>query len=240
MTINFLGTRGNIQHRNKAHAMHSSLLISRGGKRVMIDAGADWLGKVEAIAPDAIVVTHAHPDHVGGLLMGAPCPVYASEDVWEGIRRYPIEHRNIVHPRVPMQLFGITFEAFPVAHSLRAPAVGYRISADKSCVFYVPDVADLPVRDEALRGGHLYIGDGATIQRSMARLRGDALIGHASIHMQIAWCREAHVPRAVFTHCGSQIVKSDDESSLKKIRQVEAAQHVDVSIAQDGMALEMP
>jgi glyoxylase-like metal-dependent hydrolase (beta-lactamase superfamily II) len=37
----------------------------------MIDCGADWLGEVDRVAPDVIVLTHAHPDHAGGLRKGA-------------------------------------------------------------------------------------------------------------------------------------------------------------------------
>ena len=33
----------------------------------MIDCGLDWLGKFEKLQPDAIVLTHAHPDHAWGL-----------------------------------------------------------------------------------------------------------------------------------------------------------------------------
>ena len=35
----------------------------------------------------------------------------------------------------------ISFEAFAVEHSLRAPAVGYRIRSGRITAFYVPDLA---------------------------------------------------------------------------------------------------
>ncbi len=52
MKLTFLGTRGEIEART-----------------------------LERQRPAAIVVIHAHPDHAWGLRDGAPCPVWATEDV---------------------------------------------------------------------------------------------------------------------------------------------------------------
>src|SRR5262249_17907880 len=54
-------------------------------------------------------------------------------------------------------LDGITFEAFPVEHSLRAPAVGYRISTGRTRLFYVPDVVAIRNRRRALQDVSLYV-----------------------------------------------------------------------------------
>jgi hypothetical protein len=55
----------------------------------------------------------------------------------------------------------------------------------------------------------VYIGDGATLTRSLIRRRAGTRIGHAPVARQLHWCYEARVQQAVFTHCGSQIVRSD-------------------------------
>lgn len=89
MKLTFLGTRGNIDVRSEVHHMHSALLVEYYGERVMVDCGEDWGCKIDEIGPDAIVLTHAHPDHAGGLKDGAPCPVYATEESWEDIDTYP-------------------------------------------------------------------------------------------------------------------------------------------------------
>src|SRR5438874_2077480 len=70
MRLTFLGTRGEIEARTRRHRMHSSLLVSYRSAKVMIDCGLDWLGKFERLHPDAIVLTHAHPDHAWGLKNG--------------------------------------------------------------------------------------------------------------------------------------------------------------------------
>ena len=82
MTLTFLGTRGEIDVRTRRDRRHTSTLVSHGGSHVMIDCGTDWLREVHRLAPDAIVLTHAHPDHVDGLRNGSPCPVYAPPTVW--------------------------------------------------------------------------------------------------------------------------------------------------------------
>jgi phosphoribosyl 1,2-cyclic phosphodiesterase len=84
------------------------------------------------------VLTHAHPDHAWGLKNGAPCRVYGTEQTWHRLKSFPLPDRALVEPRAPFCIHNIVFEAFPVEHSLRAPAVGYRITAGRTSIFYVP------------------------------------------------------------------------------------------------------
>jgi hypothetical protein len=43
-------------------------------------------------------------------------------------------------------------QAFPVDHWLRAPAVGYRITAGCAAIFYAPDLVSIVDEQEALSG----------------------------------------------------------------------------------------
>jgi phosphoribosyl 1,2-cyclic phosphodiesterase len=205
----------------------------------MIDCGADWLKAVKRVAPTAIVLTHAHADHAFGLAHGAPCPVYATEETWSIISRFPIDDRRVVKPRVPFAIGGVPFEAFAVQHSLRAPAVGYRVSAGRRSFFYVPDLAAIEEQRAALRGVDLYIGDGATIVRSMVRMRDHIPIGHASIVAQLGWCKAEGVARAVFTHCGSGIVSAETRRVETRVKQLGKAQGVETRVAYDGLTLSL-
>jgi len=205
----------------------------------MVDCGADWLGRLEVVAPTAIVLTHAHADHAAGLAHGADCPVHATGETWSLIDRFPLADRHEVHPRQPFRIGVIGFEAFTVEHSLRAPAVGYRIACAGVSVFYVPDLAVIRERSEALRGAALYIGDGATVMRSMVRQRDGGAIGHVPIFKQLQWCREEGVKRAIFTHCGSEIVRGDARVISTHIRKLGLEEGVEASVADDGLTLAL-
>jgi len=85
-----------------------------------------------------------------------------------------------------------------------------------------------------------YIGDGATVTRSMVRRRSRELIGHATIGAQLVWCRLEGVGRAIFTHCGSEIVRSDARVIAARIRKLGFEQGVDARVADDGLMLPLP
>lgn len=242
MIIKFIGTRGEIEPRTRRHWMHTSTLISYRGKKVMIDCGTNWLGRFQKYKPQHIVLTHAHPDHAWGLKKGSPCPVWATQETWDLIDSYPIEKkkRHLLLPRHPTKIAGILFEPFPVVHSVRCPAVGYRITAGKTKFFYVPDVVWIPDLQEAFRDIVFYIGDGATIQRVMVRKdkKTKELFGHANIRQQLTWCRKQHIAKMIVTHCGSDIVKGNEKKALLKIKKLADERGVNVEIAYDGLELK--
>jgi ribonuclease BN (tRNA processing enzyme) len=233
--LTFLGTRGYIEPQTRRHRKHSSLQLSYYGKRVVIDCGEDWLGGVNEWKVQGILLTHAHPDHAFGLKEGAPCPVYATESSWSHLDGFEIEERRVIALREPFEIAGMQFEAFPVAHSTRAPAVGYRVTAGQVAIFYVPDVVWIRDREAALSGAKLYVGDGATITRSMVRKIDDALIGHTPVRTQLTWCQKMGVPKMIITHCGAEIVDGDERTLGAEIRRMAEERGVSVEIAHDGL-----
>jgi phosphoribosyl 1,2-cyclic phosphodiesterase len=237
--LTFLGTRGYVEPKNRKHRRHTSTLVSYRGRSVLIDYGEDWLGMAETIAPRAIVITHAHPDHAFGLRAGAPCPVYATPKTWKSLANFPVrpEQRRTLSARKPILIENMRFVPFPVVHSIRAPAVGYRITAGKITIFYVPDVVRIPRLREAFSGIRVYVGDGATISRPLLRRekRTGKTIGHASIVSQLDWCARHGVPKMMVTHCGSAIVRADPRRVQEKLSHLAHQRGVEVEIAYDGM-----
>ncbi len=236
MRLRFLGTRGEIEARTPLHQRHSSLMISHRDDRVLVDCGLDWLGELATLEPPAVLVTHGHPDHAGGLRQGAPCPVYATEATWQLIGRFPIAERETLRPRTTYSVGAIAFEAVPVEHSLRAPAVAFRVTAGATTVLYAPDVVAIPRHEQELARVSLYIGDGASPTRPIIRRREGTAIGHASIRMQLDWCAEAGLRHAIFTHCGSQVLRAEAHTAAL-VEAMGRERGVSASLAYDGLEL---
>lgn len=237
IALTFLGTRGEIGVSSRLHRRHSALLIRHGSARVLIDCGLDWLGRFERFRPTAILVTHAHPDHAWGLSRGASCPVFVTRRTRALLKTYPLKQWKTVAARRPFRLGGLKIEAFPVDHSILAPAVGFRVSAGANSFFYIPDVVFIRQRSAALRGVTLYIGDGATISRPLVRRRGTTLFGHTPISTQLGWCKKEGVAHAVFTHCGTEIVSGNARKVSARIADLGRERGVKVRVACDGLRI---
>jgi phosphoribosyl 1,2-cyclic phosphodiesterase len=205
---------------------------------LLVDCGRDWLAQLPHVDVEALLLTLAHPDHTAGLRGGCPWPVHASEETRRALRSYPLEQCRLVRPREAFSLAGMRVEAFPVEHSLRAPTVAYRITAGRVAILYAPDVAAVAELADALAGVTVYVGDGAAISRSIIRRRDGASIGHASIRAQLDWCAEQRVRRAVFTHCGSQILR-DEARTAKHVEELGVERGVRARIAYDGLEVSV-
>ncbi len=239
IVLTFVGTHGEIDVSSRLHRRHSAMLVRHGRTRLMIDCGLDWLGRFGRYRPTAILITHAHPDHAWGLSKGADCPVFATAVTRRILSRYPVRQWKTVAARRPFRLGGLTIEAFPVEHSILAPAVGYRIACGRNAFFYIPDVVYIRDRAKALKNVQVYIGDGASISRPLVRRRGNTLFGHAAISTQLGWCAKEGVARAVFTHCGTEIVAGDARKIEARIDRLGQERGVEARIARDGMRLTL-
>lgn len=234
MKIVFCGTRGYIEESSPLHSMHSACLLIYRRKRLLLDFGENWAGRLDELAPSWIAITHAHPDHSFGLKQGTNLPVYVTQASCDLLSRYPVPNFRIVEP-------GESFDAGPfhvlpysVIHSINAPAIGFRISAGKATVVYNADLIAIEKKDEILPGVDAYIGDGSTLVRPLVRRKGDLLFGHTTVRAQLNWCKQFAIPRAFIVHCGKQLVEMDPAELERKVDEL-ADGKVNAKVAYDGM-----
>jgi len=222
-----LGTRGFTDARSGTHAQHTCLLLDAGEARVLIDRGDSWRG---AQLPEygIALLTHGHPDHVGGFR-----ETERADDTLVAERSRPglpdwAKSFRLLESEKPA---GVAW--FAVEHATRCLAVGYRIETDVGDVVVCPDVLSVPNRESALKGAALYVGDGSALSRSLVRRapNGD-LVGHASIALQVRWCEEAGIPRAIFVHFGKECIDMGDEKLRDALGGL--SERVRVEAATDG------
>jgi hypothetical protein len=97
----------------------------------------------------------------------------------------------------------------------------------------------LPDPVAVLRDVDLYVGDGATLDLPLIRRRGTVRIGHATIATQLGWCAAAGVKQAVFTHCGSRIVRADSREAAAALKAMADKYGVGARFAHDGLRLNV-
>ncbi|HTD52493.1 MAG TPA: MBL fold metallo-hydrolase [Thermoanaerobaculia bacterium] len=242
MLLHFYGTKGYVEEESPAHKGHSAFVLESGGFRLLCDFGQNRKGLLEEIAPDAIFVSHAHPDHAWGLQEGTGLPVYASAITHELTKDFPIARRVVLEPGKGKKVGPWRLTAFPVVHSVRCPCVAARIETPEGVVVYSGDIVSFDQPAEALIGTRLYIGDGSTLTGSLVRRHpSGVLMGHTTVRAQLGWLDKHDVPRAVFSHFGKGPIEMGEEALRLELADLVAAKapRCEVSAAHDGLRLEI-
>ena len=241
MLLTFYGTKGYVEESSTAHAGHSSFTIEEKGFRLLCDFGENRKGMLEKIEPDAIFVSHAHPDHAWGLAEGAKAPVHASAVTHEITRELPIRKRVTLSPGRAAKTGPFRITAYPVVHSVRCPCVAARIQIGRRIIVYSGDVVAFEDPETALAGADLYIGDGSTLKGSLVRRHhSGVLIGHTTVRAQLGWLARHGVADAIFSHFGKGPIEMGEpelEAALSALAG-EKAPGCRVTAARDGLSLE--
>jgi phosphoribosyl 1,2-cyclic phosphodiesterase len=112
----------------------NALLVEAGGTRVLLDCGfglGETIARLQRLGTaaedlDAIVVTHEHDDHIGGvarlaLRLGIPVYITAGTRAAMGSRFEDVDCRCF-DPHAAFRLGALTIDPFPVPHDAREPA----------------------------------------------------------------------------------------------------------------------
>jgi ribonuclease BN (tRNA processing enzyme) len=240
--IRFYGTKGYVDETSKAHAGHSAFVLEHDGFRLLCDFGQNRKGLLAKIRPDAVFVSHAHPDHGWGLWEGTEVPVLASAVTHELLRELPLLNRVTLEPEVPVDVGPFRLGAHPVIHSVRCPCIGARIEAGGRTLVYSGDIVAFENPEAALTGADLYIGDGSTLRGSLVRRHpSGALIGHTTVRAQLGWLSRFGVLRAVFSHFGKGPIEMGEPALKDAIEELasETPPGCAVTAAHDGLEMEL-
>ena len=242
MRLHFYGTKGYVEESSPSHAGHSAFTVESEGFRLLCDFGQNRRGLLSTIRPDAIFVSHAHPDHAWGLEEGTEAPVHASAITHEITRDFPIERRVTLDPGDPVAVGPFRVTAFPVVHSIRCPGIAARIETQRATLVYSGDVISFESPDEALAGCDLYVGDGSTLKASLVRRHGSGvLVGHTTVRAQLGWLAARGVPRAVFSHFGAGPIEMGDPELQAALTELAREKTPDCAVeaARDGSEIEV-
>lgn len=237
MIIEFPGTKGEIEESSINHKYHSSLIVRYKRTNILVDFGLKFNPKLlkEINRFNYILITHAHPDHYIWTLKEEDrmnIPVYLTGKTLNYSKNKPKNYR-IIEAGKSYSFGDMEINAYKVLHSLRCPAVGYRVKGDK-IIIYAPDILDFK-EDKlvVLKDVDLLIADGSSLNVNMARRKNGKLFGHTMVRTIVGWCIKYGIKKLVITHCGKQIVTMDKRELDNKIRDYSKGK-VDIVIAYDG------
>ncbi len=242
MKVRFYGTKGYVEESSKAHAGHSAFVLEHEGFRLLCDFGQNRKGMLARIRPDAVFVSHAHPDHGWGLWEGCEVPVYASAITHQLLEELPILDRVTLEPETPVDIGPFRLTAFPVVHSVRCPCVAVRIVGHGLTLVYSADIVAFENPEAALAGADLYVGDGSTLRGSLVRRHpSGALIGHTTVRAQLGWLSRFGVLRAIFSHFGKGPIEMGETALADALEELasEKPPGCAVTVAHDGLELEI-
>ncbi|MEX0879370.1 MAG: MBL fold metallo-hydrolase [Thermoanaerobaculia bacterium] len=242
MRLHFYGTKGYVDESSRAHAGHSAFVIETEGFRLLCDFGENRKGMLRKIRPDAVFVSHAHPDHGWGLWEGTDVPVHASAITHELLKELPLLNRVVLAAEEPVSIGPFRLTPYPAIHSVRCPCVGARIVVNGFTLIYSGDIVAFEEPASALAGADLYIGDGSTLTASLVRRHPTgALLGHTTVRAQLGWLARHGVPRAIFSHFGKGPIEMGTEALDRALAELAAANPPGcrVAAAHDGLELEI-
>lgn len=224
----------------KNQRLRASALLSIGETNILIDCGPDFRTQIlDCDSPhlDALLVTHSHYDHVGGIddlrpycKGGIDFPIYCKSDVAEDLRnRVPycfVEHPypgvptfelNEVSPYEAFQINDIDILPLPVMH-FRLEILGFRIGK----LAYITDAKTISGKTiEMLKGVDTLVINSLRIEEHLSHMTLEQ-------SLKVIECVKPRI--AYLTHLSHDMGLHDE---------VEATLPQNVKIAYDGLEISI-
>lgn len=207
----------------KDKRLRCSSLIEVGGKSLLIDCGPDFrqqMLRVNFRKLDAVLITHEHYDHVGGLDDLRPYSIFGDVDVYaeqlcadhlmERIpycftpkeKRYPgvpAINLNIIKPHEAIAIGDVSVMPIRVMHG-RLPIAGFRIGR----FAYITDMKSMPDSEwEYLKGVEYLIVNGLRHREHPSHLSiDDAVAFSARLGVKETWI--VHMSHEIAPHAIEQ------------------------------------
>ena len=231
---------------NSAGALHSCYLLDDGKSKLLLECGPSVLAGlkrdgIDTSAPDAVLVSHLHGDHFGGIpflfleykfknprtrpltIAGPPTTEKRVSDLYaalyKDIRReemsFDLEY-VVVEPGKRFRLNTFELEAFEVPHSAEPFCLGYRISAGGTNMMFSGDSAWTHEFVDRSKGVDVFLCECCTMEpvTPVHTCYRDILA-----HRDMLQCK-----RLILTHLGED---------------VRASSGIEVERARDGQTMEL-
>lgn len=222
--------------------LRTSILIEADGNTICIDAGPDFryqMLRANVKKLDAILITHEHKDHIGGLddarplifVQKKPMTIYASKEAQEEIKReysYAFVNEDERYPGAPaFELIEINEEPIKINDLTITPiklkhftlnSYGFRISN----FAYITDLSELSEDAFQKLNGIEYL--------IIEALRKKEHYSHINLSQAIEIAQRLNVKKAWFTHISHEMGKTAD---------VNPTLPNNMMLAYDGMVIEI-
>lgn len=219
--------------------LRASALVESGDTRILIDCGPDFrqqmLG-VEFGKLDAVLLTHVHYDHVGGIDDLRPFCAFGCVDLYSdgktaerlrhsipycfGEHKYPGVPKirlNVVMPHQHLRIGSVDVVPIQVMHD-KLPILGYRLGD----LMYITDM-------KTIDDSELAFFKGVKVLVVNALRFAPEHHSHLTVGQAVAFARKVGAEHTFFTHMGHDIGLHDEVNSMLP---------EDIKLAYDGQIID--
>lgn len=230
LKIKFLGTKGLIEESGPGHKYHTSIILSDGQTKIMIDYGKlnQGLDVVENENPDYVLISHGHPDHVCEEILNFSIEkkrkIFASRHTFKSFDNKKMLGdlgSNVFKNKEPFNLGKFKITPCQVLHSVLHPMTIFAIENKGIKIVLSTDILGFHSgdREKIFKDADVWIADGSSITKDLIRYHKEKKepYGHTAFVNSIKWLKD-NKPLILLTHLGKQAIEMGDDNINKMLR----------------------